>query len=509
MADDEKDGVDESLMTDEVSNPGTKRVNKKGAAIAFGIIGVILTFVIYQMFSMGRIEAQGYQREEHVVDSLENARGMTRTITIPSMPTLPTTDIAVIPEAKPDVVTPPTQQQTPTPTQQQDRRPIMPPQQSQTRQPRLMATAKPDAPDPFLVEMMRLEGVRQKQFEAAITGGVGVRFDDNNSSRNENPYTPFVAGGAAAPMNRRDMLAAVQSERERMQKLVDQYGSDASEVYQRQMAEMQGRNPSVGAFDAGATQMPETPYATSVQPVAMGQGGGGGRGNSLAAFDGDESRWFLDSRMDIPGKFVLRAGGVIPAILLSGINSDLPGQILAQVSQDVYDTATGRYLLIPQGTRLIGAYSSEVIYGQNRVFAAWQRLIFPDGRAYDIGSQPATTGAGYAGLRDRVNMHFMRVFGSALLMSAIVGGISYSQDDTSTSGSYGDGEASRNNALSSTMSEALGQQLGQVTVEMIRRNMNIAPTLEVRPGFRMNVMLVKDVQFRREYKAFDYSYANR
>lgn len=294
-----------------------------------------------------------------------------------------------------------------------------------------------------------------------------------------------------------------------MQKLVDQYGSDASEVYQRQMAEMQGRNPSVGAFDAGATQMPETPYATSVQPVAMGQGGGGGRGNSLAAFDGDESRWFLDSRMDIPGKFVLRAGGVIPAILLSGINSDLPGQILAQVSQDVYDTATGRYLLIPQGTRLIGAYSSEVIYGQNRVFAAWQRLIFPDGRAYDIGSQPATTGAGYAGLRDRVNMHFMRVFGSALLMSAIVGGISYSQDDTSTSGSYGDGEASRNNALSSTMSEALGQQLGQVTVEMIRRNMNIAPTLEVRPGFRMNVMLVKDVQFRREYKAFDYSYANR
>ena len=153
---------------------------------------------------------------------------------------------------------------------------------------------------------------------------------------------------------------------------------------------------------------------------------------------------------------------MLPAILISGINSDLPGQVIGQVSQDVFDTATGRWKLIPQGSRLIGQYSSEVAYGQARVLIAWQRIIFPDGKALDIGAMPGADSAGYAGFHDQVNNHYLRVFGSALLMSGVTAGIALSQPDSL----YSNRQSAR-----SAMSEALGQQLGTVTAQMISKNM--------------------------------------
>ena len=212
----------------------------------------------------------------------------------------------------------------------------------------------------------------------------------------------------------------------------------------------------------------------------------------------NESEWTLDSQMATPSSpYELKTGFVLPATMVTGINSDLPGKIIAQVSQNVYDTATGKHLLIPQGTRLWGTYSSNVAFGQERVLVAWNRLVFPDGKSLDIGEMPGATGAGYSGFKDQVNNHYFRLFGSALLMSAIVGGISYSQDrnndnyDNSTS-------------ASDAMSEALGQQLGQVTIQLIQRHLNVAPTLEIRPGFRFNVIVTKDIVFNRPYQSFDY-----
>jgi len=184
-------------------------------------------------------------------------------------------------------------------------------------------------------------------------------------------------------------------------------------------------------------------------------------------------------------------------MLVSGINSDLPGQIMAQVSQAVYDTPTGKHLLIPQGSRLVGSYSSDVDYGQSRVLVAWQRIIFPDGKAMDIGSMPGADSGGFSGMNDKVNNHYVRVFGSALLMSGIVAGISLSQDRNTSS-------TSDRETASSAMSEALGQQLGQVTAQMIAKNLNIAPTLEIRPGYRFNVMVTKDMTFSKPYQSFDY-----
>ena len=194
---------------------------------------------------------------------------------------------------------------------------------------------------------------------------------------------------------------------------------------------------------------------------------------------------------------IVRTGSVIPATLISGINSDLPGQIVGQVAQDVYDTPTGKHLLIPQGSRLVGEYLSDVQYGQSRVFAVWQRIVFPDGKALDLGAMPGSTGAGYAGFRDRVNNHYIRIFGSAIMMSAILAGVEMTQDNSDSTGNQ--------QRMSDAMSEALGQQLGGVMAEMLQKNMNIAPTLEIRPGYRFNVMLVKDLVFGGPYNGFDYT----
>ena len=210
-----------------------------------------------------------------------------------------------------------------------------------------------------------------------------------------------------------------------------------------------------------------------------------------------QNDWSSHSKTELPKPYELKTGFVISGVMITGINSDLPSQIIGQVSENVYDTATGRHLLIPQGTKLIGAYSSGVKYGQERVLIAWNRLVFPDGRSKDIGSMAGVDSAGYAGFEDKVNHHFFRVFGSALLMSVITAGVELSQDD-------GNGSLDGKKTASDALSEALGQQLGQAAAQMISKNLNIAPTIEIRPGYRFNIMVSKDLVFDKPYRSFDY-----
>ncbi len=217
----------------------------------------------------------------------------------------------------------------------------------------------------------------------------------------------------------------------------------------------------------------------------------------MSRFDaaGQEDRWKLDSKPERSSPYSLLPGFVIPAVMISGINSELPGQITAQVSQDIYDTPIGQHRLIPQGARLVGEYSNDVAYGQRRVLVAWQRIIFPDGKTMDIGAMPGVDALGQSGFNDQVNNHYMRIFGSALLMSAVVAGAAYSQRDSG--GAFG-----RQNA-GSIMSQSLGQQLGQATTRLMMKNLNIAPTLEIRPGFRFNIVVTKDMVFSKPYQAFN------
>ncbi|WP_314909765.1 TrbI/VirB10 family protein [Cardiobacterium hominis] len=181
--------------------------------------------------------------------------------------------------------------------------------------------------------------------------------------------------------------------------------------------------------------------------------------------------------------YEIRVGTIIPAVMVSGINSDLPGEIIAQVTHNVYDSKTGRTVLIPQGSKLIGRYDSHIAMGQERVMIAWYRLEFPDASVFNLGNMGAVDLAGYAGMHDRVNNHTWKIFKNAFLLSVIGAG---------TQIAIGDGGENENSPLNITKVE-MGRQIGQVGTEIIRRNLNIQPTLEIRPGYRFNVMVNKDI----------------
>ncbi|MET1114430.1 MAG: TrbI/VirB10 family protein [Comamonas sp.] len=316
-------------------------------------------------------------------------------------------------------------------------------------------------------DAQRVHMLKLQQLEEAIKAKTGVRMEAARSAGS----APARSG---AGTSREQALARLAAAR---QQIDAQAQGDPTAAYQARLQQLQ-RGGAAGAApnDAGGA----SGYA-AFQP----QGAGG-------------DRWQLDAQPETPrSPYLLRAGFVLPAMLISGINSDLPGQIVAQVSQDVFDTATGKWKLIPQGARLVGQYANEVAYGQSRVLVAWQRIVFPDGKAMDIGAMPGADGAGQAGFKDRVNNRYVRLFGSALLMSGVTAGIALSQRDTPSP--FGSAPT-----INSALSEALGQQLGQATAQMIAKNMGIAPTLEIRPGYRFNVVVTKDMSFPHPYQAFDY-----
>ncbi|QQR74065.1 MAG: TrbI/VirB10 family protein [Holophagales bacterium] len=191
--------------------------------------------------------------------------------------------------------------------------------------------------------------------------------------------------------------------------------------------------------------------------------------------------------------FRISAGTLIPAVLTAGINSDLPGQTTALVRRNVYDSQSGRFLLIPQGSRLVGEYDSRVAFGQKRVLVAWNRVIFPDGRSLDLAGMQGVDLAAAAGLRDRVDNHFVRTFGSALLLAAVSAGVQLSQPEEN--GGFG-----TNPTPSQLAAAAVGQELGRVATEYLRRNLDVRPTIEVRPGYELNVEVTSDLDLPFPYE---------
>ena len=181
--------------------------------------------------------------------------------------------------------------------------------------------------------------------------------------------------------------------------------------------------------------------------------------------------------------YIVQAGTIIPAALITGIRSDLPGQITAQVTATVYDTPTGRAKLIPQGARLIGVYDSQVAFGQSRVLLVWTRLIMPNGRSIVLERQQAVDAGGYSGLNDEVDNHWTELFKAALLSTLLgVGAELGSGADTGS-----------NTDILQALRLSAANSLNQTGQQVVRRNLNIQPTLTIKPGFPVNVIVNRDL----------------
>lgn len=237
-----------------------------------------------------------------------------------------------------------------------------------------------------------------------------------------------------------------------------------------------------GAAGAGANapQITATPEQAASSPQANPVAQGEQAAKRAFMAQASSQRTVSVERLTAPASpNIVQAGSIIPAALITGIRSDLPGQITAQVTQNVYDSPTGRILLIPQGARLIGEYDSQITAGQTRVLLAWDRLILPDGRSIVLERQPGADAAGYAGLHDKVNQHWGGVFKAAMISTLLGVGTELTTDNDSD--------------LVRALRLGTQDTINQAGQQIVRRQLNIQPTLTIRPGYPLRVIVTRDL----------------
>ena len=179
--------------------------------------------------------------------------------------------------------------------------------------------------------------------------------------------------------------------------------------------------------------------------------------------------------------YVLQAGAVIPASLITGLRSDLPGQVTAQVTEDVFDSPTGKILLIPQGSRLVGQYDAQIAFGQSRALLVWNRLIVPNGKSIVLERQPGADTEGYAGLEDEVDNHWGTLFKAAILSTIL------------SVGSEAGMSGNNNGSLAEAIQQGMSQSINQTGQQVVSRSLNIQPTITIRPGFPVRVLVTHDL----------------
>jgi type IV secretion system protein TrbI len=226
-----------------------------------------------------------------------------------------------------------------------------------------------------------------------------------------------------------------------------------------------------------------TPTSANVPGAPGGPVGDLGlQDRKLAFLNGNvDRRTVSGGRIEAPASpHVLQAGAVIPAALLTGLRSDLPGQVTAQVTEDVYDSPTGKTRLIPQGARLIGQYDAQIAFGQTRALLVWNRLIMPNGRSIVLERQPGADAEGYAGLEDEVDNHWGTLFKAAILSTLLSIG-----SEVGSSGSEDD--------LIRAIRRGGSDSVNQIGQRIVGRSLNVQPTITIRPGFAVRVLVTRDL----------------
>lgn len=336
-----------------------------------------------------------------------------------------------------------------------------------------------------------------------------------------NPFTPAPAPAAAGelPVESEEVWRARMDREQREQILRERHRQRMARVQAGDaaydsplvvdVAKLQGgATPGVSPASARGAPSPAAPGAgpngsgaADLYAAALRAGLGqptdpNGQGAKETFFNSDLARaGYLPNRVVAQqSPYELKRGSVIPATLITGINSDLPGRITAQVSQHVYDSATGHRLLIPQGTRLLGRYDSKVSFGQSRVLVIWTDLIFPNGSTLQIGGMAGVDAQGYGGFTDQVNNHYLRTFGSAILVALIGAGTEMAIPRDRNSFGF-------ENSAESAARRSFVETFGRMAERTVSRNMDVQPTLEIRPGYRFNVLVDQDMIFPGSYNA--------
>ena len=262
-------------------------------------------------------------------------------------------------------------------------------------------------------------------------------------------------------------------------------GPDPAE--QRRLAEEEAARTSEVFF---ATQSPTAPSGFAAPSAAPPGSFTAPQPDGIAQTDQDRQLAFLnapvDRRIVAPDRvtppaspYVLQAGSVIPAALVTGIRSDLPGLITAQVTQNVYDSPSGRFLLLPQGSRLIGEYDNGVGFGQRRILLVWNRIILPDGRSIVLERLPGTDSAGYAGLEDGVNHHWGDLLRAAGLATLLNIGTELTADE--------------DDPVARAIRDGVQDTIGNAGQGIVSRQLDVPPTLTIRPGFPVRVIVTRDL----------------
>ena len=258
--------------------------------------------------------------------------------------------------------------------------------------------------------------------------------------------------------------------------------------------------------------VPGTLLNRGSMPESSGEGGGsdllgglglGALGAARGGTDGNEQnmqsekRKFVDEQKKSKDRnfyvnntlqkpvspYEVKTGSIIPGVMITGIDSDLPGHLVGQVRENVYDTVTGQYLLIPQGTRIIGAYDSKIAYAQERVLIVWTRLIYPNGDSIDLEGMGGIDMSGYAGLSDQVDNHYLKLLGGVLLSTML------STSAKIAAGNNAVGQAD----IGQLAAAGAGEEINKAGSSLVEKNLNVQPTLEIRPGFKFNVFVSKDL----------------
>ena len=317
-----------------------------------------------------------------------------------------------------------------------------------------------------------------------LPGDLGRPFLRAQQEQGALVVTPSAPAGPTAEEQ------AAAAERERLRQETEAARRGALFVQMRQKSDQ----PAAEAAVAGPST-PPNPFAAlpgSVESARPDEAASQNGQDKKSAFlnAATDAKVYASGRLQTPASpFQVMAGTIIPAAMVTGLNSDLPGQAIATVTEPVYDTVSGKTLLIPQGSRLLGTYDAQVSFGQSRVLLVWTRLIMPDGSSIVLDRSPGADTKGFAGLEDETDNHWGKLLAGAALSTLLGVGAELGSQN---SGLGGTGQQTVVVATSRSAEESVNQVGQQVT----RRNLNVQPTLTVRPGFPVRVIVNKDLVLR-------------